>query len=136
MIKAVAKYLFLGLMPMAFGEAIILAPSAQAGETCNYINRNLWMAQAYQNANQVWVSEGWWVIEPGECVSYADNVSTFFKIAEDSIPSRPKIENSKTKALCVINDRFTVFQADNPTACDGSLETFVGFDSTKELLKD
>jgi len=118
---------------------MISAPKAQAGQTCNYINQNLFMAQAYKNADQVWVSEGWWVIQPGECVVYADTVSTFFKVTADTLPPRLQPKGVELAELCVVNDRFIVYQADNPAACDsqdGVLSTFLSLGSGKELLQE
>ncbi|MFM7574131.1 MAG: DUF1036 domain-containing protein [Snowella sp.] len=37
------------------------------------------MAQAHLNQDNVWVAEGWWRIDPGDCVVYSDNTSTFSK---------------------------------------------------------
>ena len=106
-----------------------------AGETCNFLNRNLRMAQAAQNEQQVWVSEGWWVIEPGNCVTYADNVSTYFK---DNAATRD-LENAASKVtLCVVNDRFAVFQADSPEACGmagGQMATFLNPGTSLEILE-
>ncbi|BFM40914.1 DUF1036 domain-containing protein [Synechocystis sp. LKSZ1] len=139
MIKRTLHYLGLGLLPALLGSVFVATPKAQAGQTCNYINQNLFMAQAYQNANQVWVSEGWWVIEPGECVVYADNVSTFFKISENVTPPRLQPKDVQLADLCVVNDRFMVYQADNLAACDsqdGDLATFLNPGSGKELLQE
>lgn len=128
----------LSLLAIAVGEVSKPAP-AQAGETCNYINRNLFMAQAYRNQDNIWVSEGWWKIEPGSCVVYSDNASTYFKIEEDVTPPRPTIPQATKAELCVVNDRFTVYQADNAAACesqDGAMASFVGLNNQRELLTE
>ncbi len=136
-----------GLLPaalMAFGSALlgtVFTPSpALAGKSCNYLNTSLFMAQGYQNQNDIWVSEGWWVIKPGECVVYADNAFTYFKIHNGVAPSRPFTAQDQAESvkLCQVNDRFTVFQADQGRACanaGGNVATFINPGSTLELIK-
>ena len=129
---------FVGLMSVGLGVGLLSPSAANAGETCNYINRNLLMAQAFQNERNVWVSEGWWVIEPGDCVVYADNAVTYFKIEEGVTPPRPDLEPLTKMNLCVVNDRFTVVQADNGQACGdahGTMVTFLNPGATLELIK-
>lgn len=136
--KNPSRIFLLSLLAIALGEGI-KPNSAQAGETCNYINNNLFMAQAYLNQNNVWISEGWWKIEPGNCVVYGDNASTFFKIEEEVAAPRPAIPEAVKTNLCVVHDRFTVYQANNPAACegqDGQMTTFVGLGNQRELLKE
>ncbi len=135
--KQTIGLLLFSLMPWGVGMNLGAAP-AQAGETCNYINNNLFMAQAHQSRNQVWVSQGWWVIEPGNCVVYADTVSTFFKYNEDNPVGRQPLPNVSTIDLCVVNDRFTVYQANDAKVCDnqdGQMVTFVGIGSNREVLQ-
>lgn len=55
---------------------------AIVGKSCNYFNINLFMVQGYENFNGIWVSEGWWVVELGECVVYFDSVFIYFKISD------------------------------------------------------
>ena len=129
---------FAGLVSVGLGVGLLSPSAAHAGETCNYINRNLLMAQAFQNERNVWVSEGWWVIEPGDCVVYADNAVTYFKIEEGVTPPRPDLEPLTKMKLCVVNDRFTVVQADNGQACgdaQGTMVTFLNPGATLELIK-
>jgi uncharacterized membrane protein len=86
----------------------------------------------------VWVSEGWWVIEPGDCVVYADNALTYFKIEEGVTPPRPNLDTVTKMNLCVVNDRFTVVQSDNGQACGdahGTMATFLNPGTTLELIK-
>lgn len=129
---------------MALGSALlgtIFTPSvALAGKSCNYLNTNLSMAQGYQNQNGIWVSEGWWVVEPGECVVYSDNAFTYFKISNGVAPNRPLTEQDQIEAikLCQVDDRFTVFQTDQSQACGnagGNIATFLNPGSTLELIK-
>lgn len=130
---------FAALLVMGLGGELMAPTAARAGETCNYVNHNLFMAQAFQNERQVWVSEGWWVIEPGDCVVYADNAVTYFKVEEDVTPPRPALETATKMTLCVVNDRFTVVQADNVRACedaDGAMVTFLNPGTTPELIKE
>jgi len=128
----------LSLLAIALGQAVKPNP-VKAGETCNYINNNLFMAQAHRNQNNVWVAEGWWKIEPGDCVVYADNASTYFKIEEEVSAPRPKIPQTLVTELCVVNDRFIVYQANDWSVCegqDGQMMTFVGLGNQRELLKE
>lgn len=129
--------LLLSCVSLSLGEGFGTT-AVYAGETCNYINNNLYMAQAYQNRNQVWVGEGWWIIEPGQCVVYSDNASTYFKLEENVAAPRPIVPGAVTTELCVINDRFTVFQAEDSTACNsqnGTLTTFTKIGANQELLR-
>jgi len=129
---------FVALLTVGLGGELLAPSIANAGETCNYVNHNLFMAQAFQNERQVWVSEGWWVIEPGDCVVYADNAVTYFKIEEGITPPRPELDTATKMNLCVVNDRFTVVQADNAGACgdaDGAMVTFLNPGITLELIK-
>jgi uncharacterized membrane protein len=129
---------FVALLTVGLGGELLTPATANAGETCNYVNHNLFMAQAFQNERQVWVSEGWWVIQPGDCVVYADNAVTYFKIEEGVTPPRPVLDTATKMNLCVVNDRFTVVQADNAGACgdaDGAMVTFLNPGTTLELIK-
>lgn len=138
MIKSGLPSCFVAVLTMGLGANLVTPVAATAGETCNYVNQRLFMAQAFQNERDVWVSEGWWVIEPGDCVVYSDSAVTYFKIEENVAPPRPDLETSTQKTLCVVNDRFTVVQADNTQACgtaDGAMVTFLSPGSTLELIK-
>ena len=129
---------FVALLTVGLGGELVAPAVANAGETCNYVNHNLFMAQAFQNERQVWVSEGWWVIEPGDCVVYSDNAVTYFKVKEDVTPPRLDSETMTTMSLCVVNDRFTVVQADNANACgdaNGAMVTFLNPGTTLEMIK-
>lgn len=129
--------LLLGLLPASL---LTLAPSsAQAGETCNYFNYDIAMAMASQNENQVWVSQGWWLLEPGECAVYPDGAKVFFQIDKDSPISRTIPQGAPSQSLCIVSDRFTAYQADNPSACDsldGEMVTFFNPGAARELLKE
>lgn len=138
MMKPLLPSCFVALLTVGLGADLISPSVAEAGETCNYVNHNLFMAQAVQNERDMWVSEGWWVIEPGDCVVYADNAVTYFKIREDVTPPRPVLDTSQKMTLCVVNDRFTVLQADNPEACGAAAGTMVTFSNPGgplELIK-
>ena len=128
----------LSLAAIALGEG--LKPNAaQAGETCNYINHSLFMAQAHLNQDNVWVAEGWWRIDPGDCVVYSDNISTYFKKEEDVSAPRPKPSEALVTDLCVVNDRFIVYQANDLRACgreNGQMMTFLGLGNQREILKE
>ncbi|AIE72569.1 MULTISPECIES: DUF1036 domain-containing protein [unclassified Synechocystis] len=130
---------------MALGTALvgaIFTPApALAGKSCNYLNTNLSMAQGYENQNGVWVSEGWWVLEPGECVVYSDNAFTYFKIRDGVAPNRKAMEEmagSESIKLCQVNDRFTVFQSDNGSVCrdaGGNTQVFTNPGTNLELIR-
>ena len=130
---------------MALGSALVgsvFAPApAIAGKSCNYLNTNLFMAQGHENPNGIWVSEGWWVVEPGECVVYSDNAFTYFKIRDGVAPNRKAIAEmagSESIKLCQVNDRFTVFQSDSGSVCriaGGNNQTFINPGSNLELIE-
>jgi len=131
--------LLLGFIPWAIAEGFWGTSRVQAGETCNYINNSLYMAQAHLNTKNIWVSQGWWVIEPGQCVVYADNVSTYFKIEEEQAAPRPTLPQTVQTDLCVVNDRFTVYQASDAAVCDnqdGMMSTFTAIGQQKEVLQE
>lgn len=131
--------LLLGLIPWAIADGFWGTSSVEAGQTCNYINNNLYMAQAYLNTDNVWVSQGWWVLEPGQCAVYADNASTYFKIEEDVAAPRPTLPNTVQTDLCVVNDRFVVYQASDAAVCDnqdGMITTFTAIGQQRELLEN
>jgi len=136
--KALLPSCFVALLTVGLGGELIAPAVANAGETCNYVNHNLMMAQAFQNERQIWVSEGWWVIAPGDCVTYANNAVTYFKIKENVTPPRSDAGAITKISLCVVNDRFTVVQADDPGACGdakGTMVTFLNPGTTLELIK-
>jgi uncharacterized membrane protein len=140
-----AKKSLLGGGIMALGSLLfgtMVAPSpALAGKSCNYLNNRLFMAQGYENQNGIWISEGWWEVEPGECVVYSDNAFTYFKIRDGVAPNRRAIaetEGSESIRLCQVNDRFTVYQSDQNSVCrnsEGSHETFINPGTNLELIK-
>ncbi|MFN5515860.1 MAG: DUF1036 domain-containing protein [Cyanobacteriota bacterium] len=134
--KPLSALLF-GLLPASF---LSLLPSpVQAGETCNYLNYDIAMAMGFQNENQVWVSEGWWLLEPGECAVYPDSAKVFFQIDKDSPISRAIPQGAPSQSLCIVADRFTAYQADNSEACDsldGAMVTFFNPGVSRELLKE
>jgi hypothetical protein len=50
--------LLLSLIPWAIADGFWGASRIQAGETCNYINNRLYMAQAYLNTKTVSIFNG------------------------------------------------------------------------------
>lgn len=137
-----------GLLPTVLGAlssvclgAMVAPTPALAGKSCNYYNTNLFMAQGYVNQDGIWVSDGWWVIRPGDCVVYADNAFTYFKITDGQAPNRSRIlatACTESINLCQINDRFTTYQADNGMVCGnngGNMATFINPGSTVELIR-
>jgi uncharacterized membrane protein len=138
--KAKMIPMLLGLVSLAAGESLI-ASRVNAGEVCNYRNQVLALAQAYRNQEQVWVSEGWWLLNPGDCISYPDGAVTYLQFQEDFRPSRTyqKDDQEVLEArLCVVQDRFTAFSADTGRACTeagGTLKPFLGFGSQREIIQ-
>jgi uncharacterized membrane protein len=118
----------------------VTAPSpVRAGEICNYRNVDLYAATAYQNADEVWISTGWWRIIPGDCLAYPDNLATFLKVDEHVSPVRPLDDKVASTQACVVNDWFLSFNAVSPKACaesDGSLVTFRSAQGARELIKE
>lgn len=142
--KAKITLFLLSLAAVAVGESLATA-RAKAGEVCNYRNQVLALAQAYVNQDEVWVSEGWWKLNPGDCIDYPDNALTYLQFNEDSQPSRPYIEQSNEATsevyearLCVVQDRFTAFSASTSRTCaeaGGKLRRFLGLGAKRELIQ-
>jgi uncharacterized membrane protein len=134
----------LSLVAAAVGQSLG-AGRATAGEVCNYRNQVLALAQAYVNPDEVWVSEGWWLINPGDCIAYPDNALTYLQFDEDSQPPRPYQKQATEAAqevlqarLCIVQDRFTAFSAATPRDCaeaGGTLRQFLGFGAKRELIQ-
>jgi uncharacterized membrane protein len=142
--KTKITLMLLSLVAVAVSESLATT-KAKAGEVCNYRNQVLALAQAYVNQSEVWVSEGWWLVNPGDCIAYPDNVLTYLQFNENSQPSRPyqkeptgASEEVLEARLCVVQDRFTAFSASTPRACTeagGKLRQFLGFGAKQELIK-
>ena len=132
--------MLVSLVSLTAGQFLI-AGRVNAGEVCNYRNQVLALAQAYRNQEQVWVSEGWWLLNPGDCIAYPDDAVTYLQFQENSPPSRPYEPGSPEVVeaqLCVVQDRFTAFSASTPRACieaGGTLRTFLGFGAQREVIK-
>ena len=126
--------LILGLLATALGGTLSPFNKAEAGEVCNYLNQATALAQAFRNADQVWVAEGWWLLDPGDCITYPDDALIHVRHSNDIRPysaENLEITEAVTEQLCVVGDRFTAYRADNNGACEqagGSLEPFVGFE--------
>ena len=125
--------LILGLLASALGGMINPFNKVEAGEVCNYLNKATALAQAFRNSDQVWVAEGWWLLDPGDCITYPDDALIHIRHSSDIRPYNvANTENTEavTGQLCVVGDRFTAYRADDSGACaqaGGSLEPFVGF---------
>ncbi|WP_218128281.1 DUF1036 domain-containing protein [Rhodospira trueperi] len=63
------------------------ASAAHAGlEVCNHTSVARWLAIGYLNRDEVWSSEGWWHVEPGDCVKPIEDDLTqryYYYRAED-----------------------------------------------------
>ncbi len=141
--KTTPTVLVLGAIASTLGSFALIPPLVQAGEVCNYNNRILRVAVAYPNQNEVWVSQGWWELDPGACLQYPDTWYTFLQFNRDNAPSRPQGQGVSTANLCVAQDRFTAYNATSFSTCeqldsyfaDLSLRNYVNIGSNRELVK-
>lgn len=130
------------LLPFAwlgstFASLTLAIAPAPAGEICNYQNLPLYLAIAAQNTHDIWISEGWWVIEPGECVTYPEEALTYLKVAENQSPVRAIAAKVKSTPACVVNDKFIAFSATSESGCDevyGELVQFLQAGNQRELI--
>ena len=63
----------------------------------------------------------------------------YFKIEEEQAAPRPIIPQSVQTDLCVVNDRFTVYQASDAAVCenqDGLMTPFTAIGQQKEVLQE
>ena len=126
--------LLLGLLTTALASTLNPHNKAEAGQVCNYLNKATALAQAFRNTDQVWVTEGWWILDPGDCITYPDDTLIHVRNSDDIRPYSTEnfeVIEAVTERLCVVGDRFTAYRADNSGACaqaGGSLKTFVGFE--------
>lgn len=120
------------------GYSTIAAKPVSAAEVCNYRNKIIYVATSSQNADGVWVSEGWWTLVPGDCLTYPDKTYTYLKLEESKSPDRSYEEQFTETAFCVVHDRFIVYNAIEESACkeaDGKMETFLDLSSYRELVQ-
>jgi uncharacterized membrane protein len=105
------------IVPVAiFLSLVSLAPSAWAGfRVCNQSDEKVSVAIGYNNRDFGWVSEGWWDITPGECVTLlrGDLNQRYYYIyaeSENRQWSGEKFENGGY--FCISSSRFTLRNAD------------------------
>jgi uncharacterized membrane protein len=128
-----------GLMLTALGTPAVLSEAASAGEICNYENSVAYLARAYQNQDEVWISEGWWKLDPGQCAIAADNQLTYLMFDRDSEATRPYNQGFADTKLCIVHDHFIAYNAISTKACShagGTLKTFLGIGANREIIKD
>ncbi len=135
----------LGMAVTAVGEVSLFSQQATAGEICNARNQILYVAGAYTNEDDVWVTKGWWTIEPGECLSYPDNWYTYVEVSRHETAARPDVEGKdfETVELCVLQDKQTIYNAISPQECDrndwgftdNSMQTFYAIGPRREVIK-
>ena len=136
--KGKTLLLILSLVAATVGECLGFPKIASASEVCNYRNRTVYMAQAYPNRNEIWVSEGWWELEPGECIVYSDRALAYVKLDRHSPSLLPYDRGFPDTDLCIVHDRFIVYNAIEPSACreaGGTMKTFIGIGPGQELIK-
>ncbi|WP_241392641.1 DUF1036 domain-containing protein [Rippkaea orientalis] len=134
--------LLLGIIAAVGSQVTIGTQKAIAGEICNNINDMIFISAAQMNNNDVWVSKGWWEVEPGACLSYPDDWYAFVQVNRDhhvplfegrphqivlapvgrqwqewqnSEENKPPIESVK---LCVVQDKYTAYSAKDGALCD------------------
>lgn len=138
--------LSLGILGIVLGESVFSPETAQAGELCNYRNQLLQVSAAYLNKDNVWVAKGWWMVEPGECLTHPDDWYTYVQVNRDEVVARPQLkqEEAKTVQLCVTQDRYTSYNGVSWGPCDASdygfsdnsMQTFYAIGPKREIIKE
>ncbi len=147
----IKKSLGLGLLMTAgavIGELALSPKMAQASELCNYRNEIVRVSGAYLNKDDVWVSQGWWLVEPGECMVYPDDWYTYVEVDRAQTVERTyllNLEEEEVQAvqLCVLQDGYTFYNAELFEACDkhhygfteNSMQTFYLIGARRELIE-
>lgn len=96
-----------------------------------------------RNQDQIWVSEGWWELDPGECLNYPDNWYTYLQYDRDTAVERPVVPTTNQVTLCVVQDRFVTYNAISNVACennnsdfgDAALRTYISIGNYREIVK-
>jgi uncharacterized membrane protein len=93
------------LVPLALAAATT-APAHAGLEVCNQTNVARWVAVGYSK-DDMWTSEGWWNVEPGDCAHVLDGDLTqqyYYYRAED-----PNEEfEGDGYFFCSVDDAFTI----------------------------
>lgn len=103
-------------LPVAILGCLAAAP-AQAGlKFCNNTNAIQNVAIGFQNKNNDWQSEGWWVMKPGECKTVIGNALErryyYYRIKSGGV-SRKSDADYK---FCTSTNEFTIIGDKN---CEG-----------------
>lgn len=126
------------------GELAFSANKAQGAELCNYRNEIVRVSGAYVNNDDVWVTQGWWLVEPGECMVYPDNWYTYVEVDREQTVERTYLleQEIETVTLCVLQDRYTFYSGETYEVCDkhdygftdNSMQTFYLIGANRELI--
>lgn len=148
MIKKLLGLCSLMVLGTGLGELALSPKTAQAAELCNYRNEIVRVSGAYMNKDETWVSKGWWLVEPGECMVYPDDWYTYVQVDRAQTVERSYLlsledEEIETVQLCVLQDRFTFYNAELFEACDkhhygfteNSMQTFYLIGAKRELIE-
>lgn len=130
------------------GELALSPKTAQASELCNYRNEIVRVSGAYINNDDTWVTKGWWLVEPGECMVYPDNWYTYVEVDRAQTVERTYLlelegEDIQAVELCVLQDRFTFYNGDSSEVCnkhhygftENSMQTFYLIGARRELIE-
>ncbi|MGK7942220.1 MAG: DUF1036 domain-containing protein [Crocosphaera sp.] len=136
------------LLGLGLGEFVLSPKMAQGAELCNYRNEIVRVSGAYVNDNDIWVTQGWWLVQPGECMVYPDNWYTYVEVDRDQTVERTYLldleeEEIQTVKLCVIQDRYTFYNGVEFDVCDkhhygfsdNSMQTFYLIGARREIIE-
>lgn len=94
---------------------------------CNKASDEVWSAIAYPGADDSYLTEGWWQLDPGQCIKVLkgelehDHYYVYGVLGSGDEASPDRVLVGGEKALC-IND--VIFETDDKTSCaDQDLET-------------
>lgn len=79
--QAIANYVFNDLLPQLDGAVNGTFDKLNIKNKCN---RNIWVAIHYKNLNDVWTTEGWWNLDPGEENYVADTRNRIYYVYAES----------------------------------------------------
>ncbi|MEM8780573.1 MAG: DUF1036 domain-containing protein [Cyanobacteria bacterium P01_G01_bin.49] len=130
---------------LGLGELTFSSNKAQGAELCNYRNEIVRVSGAYVNSDETWVTQGWWLVEPGECMVYPDNWYTYVEVDRQQTVERTHLveQGIETVDLCVLQDRYTFYNGETVEVCDkhhygfsdNSMQTFYLIGANRELIE-
>ncbi len=148
MMKKAVGLCLLMTVGAGFGDLAFYPKMAQGAELCNYRNEIVRVSGAYVNDDEIWVTQGWWLVEPGECMVYPDNWYTYVEVDRHQTVERSYLldleqEEIKTVDLCVLQDRYTFYNGESLDVCckhhygftDNSMQTFYLIGARRELIE-